>query len=1106
MPDDRASQLLTPTIELELHEREWSARLQSVSLTAEYQLNPGDGGKMLDALALLYRRQHNNTPMRERILRRYPAVQVLVTTSAAVDMYDRKGFWPKFAAQLGIRNTGSFQREWGEAFIDNLETLGLPTFKNAEADAGTKYLGRILLHCGVPTFCLDDYYRIITEKRLKNPGIDAGAFVLWAAKRAELGRLYNVDMPVNRFLRFGGEFVVDVTERVFELLDAIAAGGDGAEVQLPERFRLSAIRMRDAGVLESARAAGIRSTRSYPHLELDPYGRGPLLQLPCGGESADGRTVWVVTLDGATQRITSEAAWPGSTEATTWVTVPIPRPIRVASAVLEGRESLIANVQVVDDDDPVLIFDETGILIPKRVHLPRASVWMLFPGVLSDLIFEGEERIIAELPLPPGWSQWSLALVDLEHVRTVRSEHFAMHCRVRSLAGARIEVGERLAGVQTRSGAPVFARLPEIILPEGSGSNTDWVVKIADSDGNVVASGAFGWGESANGLWSDVTRPVLGAYSLNVRGPWGRGAMRSVVIAEGLTVESTPAWRRLTRDGLVRSLTTITTGRGIEVSKTRVEFDSCKRSELVEVRTRDSAMTVQITVPHMSTSYQSTALITEPSIHALTLYTEDVIEDPGTLILNVGADAQPRLSVFAGSQQVQSLLPGPGRQGVYRFDLKQLTDTLRVRKHLSIGLGEETQLPIADIRPRTLFTSVHVVSNGLVFVDCPNIARLVAVVYATRAPWKEPAVCPISGGRAILPDHLREAGPLRVSLRIEDPWAPAPISPYPEARTSVLVDQAGWLQSEDPEETAVSAFLANEGRLPEEVEDFTRLWSVLASLDLLGLDDRRAIVRSSIEAAMHRRPTVALVSLSKSSVPTDAIPYLLVYSGLVWADATHVEDSSAPRWTNRNALPAALLLATDAEQRLDEIDSAIEFCGDLVPQILDGTDPHAGVGRVDGGAEKYAHDTTQREAMTAEMALIPHGLLSSDSRVIALMELFQSFDDGHLQWLIDHGASISLLTSAVLRDIAPPEVVVAYESRKHPTRDDGLRTIPAISIGFALVSRYAARGSRRAKKFIGRQRRAWVSLARVAPKLVTIDIILAELLIAGAGIRSKVTS
>src|SRR6201999_733690 len=106
---------------------------------------------------------------------------------------------------------------------DNLRTLGLPTFEK-DNDAGTRYVGRILLHCGMPTYCLADFFRILAWKRSVAPGLTPEDFVSWAAAKAADSGFQSLDMPVQRFVRFGEEFAVDVAERCFELLDAVAAG------------------------------------------------------------------------------------------------------------------------------------------------------------------------------------------------------------------------------------------------------------------------------------------------------------------------------------------------------------------------------------------------------------------------------------------------------------------------------------------------------------------------------------------------------------------------------------------------------------------------------------------------------------------------------------------------------------------------------------------------------------------------------------------------------------------------------------------------------------------------------------------------------------------
>lgn len=1098
MTEPEQRRVLTPTEALELREKAWSKRLDSVSLAAEYQVISAHAAQMLDVLGGIYRKYAYDSYRRERALRMYPAVHVLATTNAAIEKYDARGFWPKLADLLKVPNSQLYQQDWGQAFLDNLAKLGLPTFRNADADAGTRYLGRILLHSGVPTKCLDDYYRVVSEHRSKDPGIDSETFVAWAAGRAEMDRLYNVNMPVNRFLRFGGEFAVDVTDRIFELLDIISAGGDGSDVPLPERFRLKALEMNQAGMIAKVRSRGPRGLKLYPHLVLDPYGRGPLLQLPPVGDAPDGRATWVVTLDGNPQRVPTEALWPGSTEPAPATTVPIPRPIRVASAAIEGRETLTANVSVVDDNDPFLVFGEDGVRLPAGIALPGGLLWLLIPGHPSGLKFDGEAKVVAEAALPPGWSQWSLTLVDLADVRSVRFGGDGKLHSVRNFSAARIEVGQPVAGARTSGGAPIFTQLPKVVLPDSLGSDAEWEVSILDRKGSLVRRTTFKAGQPTNELWSETKRPILDSISVRVRGPWGRGASRSVFIAEGLSVQSSPPWRRLTSDGLVPATVTITTPPGMDVDTNSVVLGPHQRDRYVSLGTSSGTILLRLSPPHMSIAYQSSDTTTKASVRAVTLYTEDVTADAGTLILDIGADAEPTLSVFAGPQHIQTLTPEIGRQGVYRVNFGQLVDTLKTHKQLSISLGDEGQLPVAAIRPKRLFSTVDIGPEGLTFVDCADIPGLVALVYPTRAPWRKPAVLPISNGVAALPEDLRDAGPLRVAGRVEDPWAPEPVPDWPEVGGSRLVDAEGWLVSEDEEESAISAFLAGVRELPAWITDFTRLWSVRAILAGLRLGDRANHIRDEVEAAIFRQPQPALVALAESSVPTGDIPTLVVRSGLAWADLTDAHDDVPPTWTTRGALPAVLLSAADAEWSQEEIDAAIEVCGDVVAKILDGTDPFAASGKFDVGADIFADNPAQRDAFVALMGLVPQGLLGGDARVIAAMELIPLRKDKRLEWLFKHAQSVSTVTGNLLEEIAPPAVVSAFQARQHPTRQDGWRATPAISLGLALAARYAARGNQAAIRHMDSQRRGWADLAAVVPQLVTIDLILAELLVAGA--------
>ena len=71
-------------------------------------------------------------------------------------------------------------------------------------------------------------------------------------------------------------------------------------------------------------------------------------------------------------------------------------------------------------------------------------------------------------------------------------------------------------------------------------------------------------------------------------------------------------------------------------------------------------------------------------------------------------------------------------------------------------------------------------------------------------------------------------------------------------------------------------------------------------------------------------------------------------------------------------------------------------------------------------------------------------------------------------------------------------------ARRHPDGKGGWLALPAMSASLALVARIAARGDEACRSFERGWRDCWAGLARQAPDMAGIDLVLAEALIAGA--------
>jgi hypothetical protein len=1082
--------LMTEDELLDAFEGQWRAQAQVVSLAAE-TLDAIQVEQREEALAVLGSRFVRLWPgmAAERLLRRWPAVHVIATTGVAADHYARGTFWPKLTRILNVTDSPQFQTAWGEAFLENLQELGLPAFDN-DGGAGSKYVGRILLHAGIPTYCLQDFFSIISSKR--RAGMSPARFVAWASTQAAGSGLANVDMPVRRFVQYGNEFAVDVTDRSLELLDAVRAGGQVDDRLLPRRFWSAAQQFQESGGNDGAGNTPARelSTIVRPRLVLDPYGQGLLLRLPPVGEAPDGRAVWVVTLDEEVKRVNTESLWPGSSEPAPQTDVAITRPVRSAAVALAGREHLQFSTMVIDDKEPLLAFGEDGELIPSSLPLPATKTWMLFPGSPDDLQVAGLRAISGESPLPPRWSNFCLVQVDLSDATEVSAAGTTRP--VRKFDAARIDTANAVLGVRTSGGLPVLAVPPTVVIPS-SMADAIWDVTVHDSDGAVIARRRTDGDEDPNGVWDEVPRPLVGTYTMRVRGPWGRGAARTFAIVEGLSLSSTPSWRRFVDGGLQPCVTKVRAAAGVDLSQQQLQFDVRDRAQTLRVTAQSRSCSLVVSPPHMTVAYQSDESSISPSVRPLTLTSEDVIEHGGELLLDVGAVAEPVLYVIARNRVVQTVTPRLARAGAYRFDLAQIIDTLRVHPQVALALSDVGELVIAMVRPQSLFKGIELENGQLQFRDCVDVEGLTAYVFALRAPWRQPTALPIVNGHAALPDWLIDAGPLRVIARIDDPWVPLPPPEWPQPGQSTVIESDGWVIDADPEEQAVSRFLAGLTPLPHDVENLGWLWTARALMPRLHLGSRIDEVAKDIDAVIYAHPAAALMALSESDVPLELIPNLMVRSGLAWANLADAHENSAPPWTLRGALPAALLSAADSVWSQEEIDAAITICGDAVNGILDGHDPCARVGGLDQFADVLDADPERRDSVVRLAGLVPQGLLSCDSRVLASMDYVGNRRHPHLAWLVTNAHNVLREACTLVRVIDDPATTAALEARFHPTRDRGWQVIPAVSMAFALAGRHASRGHQAAGMWIARQRRPWADLAEVAPQLVTIDLIIAEL-------------
>jgi hypothetical protein len=181
------------------------------------------------------------------------------------------------------------------------------------------------------------------------------------------------------------------------------------------------------------------------------------------------------------------------------------------------------------------------------------------------------------------------------------------------------------------------------------------------------------------------------------------------------------------------------------------------------------------------------------------------------------------------------------------------------------------------------------------------------------------------------------------------------------------------------------------------------------------------------------------------------------------------------------------------------MEAALVQCGPSLDAVLRGADdPHAQVGRFGPDAERMAADLleAQVEAGRPPAAVVPQPLLDADTRAVAAAQLFGARRTPELARAAQDATSV--VHSAERLVVASPyrRAVAQIAARRHPGGKGGWLALPAMSASLALVARISARGDEDCRSFERAWRARWTDLARQAPDLTSIDLVLAEALIA----------
>ncbi|MDO5628954.1 MAG: hypothetical protein Q4G43_11595 [Mobilicoccus sp.] len=1104
--------VLRATEALKLCEPIWRRELEAVNLAGEFRPNRDDARNVLRALE---RERHHGS------LHRFPACVVVALVSTACEGYEGGNLWSAIHEALGGTSSQARQHAYGQAFLDALEQVGLPDLATSSRQ---KFARPMTVHACVPDYCIANFLTLLADRQDQDPDIDGPSFLTWATAPGLESRMSGLAVPVREFLRSGGEYAEDLCDRLLDLLEQLRAGERGLEALVGHsgasaRMVRAAVALHDAGdlVFDDTRrrrdpsGASDTPASQLPRVLLDTDSGTLLLHLPPVGDPQQSRAWWQVSFDGDPRRVEQARSW-GATRVPT--TTPIDRPTRSIGVSL-GTSDLRHDIGLVDAG--LLAFDEGGALLPGTTMLPNGPVWLLHSRGTGGYEIAGEHRLLVEDLGPLGWHDWDLHLVDLGRARSVTVGGVSRP--VRHASRARLARGAGTWHLLSADGSEVDRERPRVCLPR-AGAEREWTVEVLDPQTKathyrheitVSAAGEpLEWpltldedtGDAAFDPFHGWSEPVLGSFLIRARGPLGTRASWTVTIGEGITASTSVRFRGFVREGLTPVQVRLSLASPLltlDGTSADLSLGADEPERPLTARTPSAALRLVCRPEHLAVRHMAPGTSAVWAISPVAI-ASDAPDELGTLDVRLPFDeALPALRLVAGGRTVQEL---PGRRSAaarrathFRFDLHALSDTLR--QHPSAELlwrvGEE-DLVLARLRPRALATDARLVDGRIELADFAGVPAVRAGLYPVYAPWRDPIVVDVDpDGTFDCPEDLRDAGPLVVSLRIDDPWAPAPWSRWDGS--GLRVDQGGVPTPEPPVgdgADAVSWYLAGLAPPPVDPDSGPYLWSAVALHGPLRRCGVRVNLLADIGGLFREHPDLAIATLTQASLDPQLALEFLIANKLTESIADITAAQAAALWT---AHPVAAVLDASTTDR--PLDAIVARCGPIAAALLRGEpDSEASTGCFDGAPMLARASADLIQQLLDDANVLPLGILDGSTRQVAAFELFQRKDDPRLTRAQLRRQQVVALAERVLAD--RPYLLHAIDQRLEKPVHHTWQRLPQLTLAFAGLARAAARDNLDARTVLDRYRDDWLALARVAPRMVTIDIVLAELLLIGA--------
>lgn len=873
---------------------EWRRRLKPVRLVIESDFSADEVRETQRNAGRHARELLNQGWSHQKIIKKYPALTLVILVGHAALAYDQGAYWPSFWDELGVGRDADFENEMRHQLFDLLEKFSLARFPEIERQGSNQYVMTLALHAGIPVHCLKDLLVVLNDHIVQGRPATGAAVMEWLQEPGKEYRGNALDVPVRNFLVHGAEFAADILDRIIEFIEATTADPtlldadlDSSTTGLPRVLLDELILQLKETPLQLDKKQSSSKAATRPAITYSVEDDEVILVLPAPAEDAD--TPWRVSFDGDVREVRAVRRW-GSDAQTALARIAVPCAVR---EVVINHPAMAAGISLplVLQSDPLLTFDQAGRWIGRYDGL-KDSAWAVYPED-HELIDAGTSAAVAgqDTGRPAGWHGWQNVFVDLEHVDALQlmrdGNPVGTPRRVRKDLRPGFLLGEKVTGLTTIDGRTVYGTRPWVLLPPAkSDSPPVWSVRVrrpGDSRWLKDESWRSEDVETCVDPFDDAEDSQLGWFEIVVTGPMGADARYVVFLAENVQTSFEPAIRMPESEGLTPGIATIASGELQLSCAGAIAFDHRNINANLAIRLNELSADVVLTPPHVEirtgesgkpVPWRMSADVCDPEHFSVDRFA--AIRAPGVDVVTFGYCSE--------NGDLLQLDPHPRRrQGdVFETRTQQFADTVRAHPtgHLVATLHTNAgpvAVTVLRAQPRLLASGVELVDEDtLVFADVADVDDLAAYVWSATAPWHEVEVVPLTAGRARLPEHLVSRGELRCQLFVDDPWVYIE-PPASLPNTAFRIAQPGWRDDGTPKQQQLARFLSGSGRVPTHVGVIPEVWAALTRLRADGKMKRF----KELTVLLAENPRSALESLGDSTIPAGDKMAIFIRSELV---------------------------------------------------------------------------------------------------------------------------------------------------------------------------------------------------------------------------------